>query len=198
MLKVGLTGGMGSGKSTLLEFYRKENWLALDADRIVRDILVKDAEVLGAIRKRFGEGVVGTDGRISRPALAAVVFGDDQALEWLENLLHPRVRRVWVSALQSTAAPAGIVEVPLLFEKNLENYFDFTVSIYTSLELRLKRLSDSGIPPDSAKPRMARQMPSDQKARRADFVLLNDGSISFLQEQASRLRDLLSPKFQTT
>lgn len=195
MVKIGLTGGMGSGKSTLLRWFRDCGWFTLDADAIVRGLLEEDSEVIESIRVRFGPEVADRNEGVKRKALAAAVFGDDTALTWLEKLLHPRVRGVWLKAMQEVVCPVGVVEIPLLFEKNLENHFDLTVAIYTTRGVRLKRLDDSGVSPETAEPRMRRQLPSEVKAKRADFVIINDGSITFLQDQAAVLRSRVEREY---
>jgi dephospho-CoA kinase len=132
------------------------------------------------------------DGRVRRDRVAEKVFNDPAALAWLEDLLHPRLLTRWREVLAGSRDTAFIVEVPLLFEKGLENWFDFTVCVTTDSELQLRRLEQRGIPRDQARQRIAQQMPLARKCELADFVLLNDGSPQFLREQvdtlAARLR----------
>ena len=186
-LIVGLTGGMGCGKSTAAAFFAEHGFRRLDADQVVRDELLTDSAVMALIREKFGTGVADGHGRIRRDRLAAVVFADHQALAWLEDLLHPRLRARWQAVLAGARNEKFIVEVPLLFEKGLENWFDFTVCVATDSGLQLQRLEKRGLPPDLARQRLARQWPLARKCELSDFVLLNDGTPGFLREQVSLL-----------
>lgn len=191
-LIVGLTGGMGCGKSTAAALFAELGFRRLDADRTVHEVLLPSAEVVTALRERFGDGILGADGAVDRAKLGAVVFGDAEALAWLENLLHPRLRAHWDGIYAAAQDEKFIVEVPLLFEKQLQNRFDFTVCVTTSSDLQLRRLEQRGVSPEIARQRLAKQLPLARRCELADFVLLNDGTLSFLREQVSELARRLS------
>ena len=91
----------------------------------------------------------------------------------------------------ATQGTAFIVEVPLLFEKGLENWFDFTVCVATDSETQLRRLEQRGIPREQARKRLTQQLPLARKCELADHVLLNDGTPEFLREQVDALADRL-------
>jgi len=186
-LVLGLSGGMGCGKSTATRFFADCGFRTVDCDRIVRDELLPRAEIVAAVAARFGAAVVGADGRLDRAAVAARVFADDADRRWLEALLHPLVRASWRAALAGDLAARWVVEVPLLFEKGLENWFDSTICVATSSAQQLSRLQARGVPPDLAAARIAKQLPLPRKIAAADFVLLNDGSLDFLKEQVASL-----------
>jgi dephospho-CoA kinase len=190
-LIVGLTGGMGSGKSTVAELFAARGFRRLDADQVVRDELLPDPEVAAAIRTRLGDDVFGPDGRIRRDRVAEKVFADSAALAWLEDLLHPRLWARWQAVFAAAEGVAFIVEVPLLFEKGLENWFDSVVCVTTDSATQLRRLEQRGISPDLSRQRLVKQLPLAQKCELADFVLLNDGSPEFLREQVNALADRL-------
>ena len=186
-LVLGLSGGMGCGKSTATKLFAEFGFRTVDCDRIVRDELLPRADVVAAVAARFGREVVGADGRLERAAVATQVFGNDENRLWLEALLHPLVRESWRAALAGDLGARWVVEVPLLFEKGLENWFDSTVCVATSSPQQLSRLQARGVPPDLAAARIAKQLPLPRKIAAADFVLLNDGSIDFLREQVASL-----------
>jgi dephospho-CoA kinase len=190
-LIVGLTGGMGSGKSTVAELFAARGFRRLDADQVVRDELLPDPEVAAAIRARLGDDVFGPDGRIRRDRVAEKVFADSAALAWLEDLLHPRLLARWQAVFAAAEGVAFIVEVPLLFEKGLENWFDSVVCVTTDSATQLRRLEQRGISPDLSRQRLVKQLPLARKCELADFVLLNDGSPEFLREQVNALADRL-------
>jgi len=190
-LIVGLTGGMGCGKSTAAAFFAARGFIRVDADALAHDLLSNNAEVVEAIRDRFGEQVFTADGTVRRDRLGEIVFGDAAALAWLEELLHTRIYARWRETFAMGERQAFIVEVPLLFEKGLENWFDFTVCVTTESVLQSRRLEQKGIPLELAQQRLAKQLPLARKCELADHVLLNDGSPEFLREQVNALADRL-------
>lgn len=190
-LIVGLTGGMGSGKSTAAALFAERGFRRLDADQLIRDELLSDPEVVEAIRARLGGDVLGADGRVRRDKVAEKVFSDAAALAWLEDLLHPRLYARWRAIFAAASGTAFIVEVPLLFEKRLENWFDFTVCVTADSATQLRRLEQRGVPPELARQRLVKQLPLARKCELADHVLLNDGTPEFLREQVSALADRL-------
>jgi dephospho-CoA kinase len=190
-LMVGLTGGMGCGKSTAAARFAERGFRRLDADQIVRDELLPSPEVAQAIRAKLGPAMLAADGSVRRDQVAERVFNDPGALAWLEDLLHPRLLTRWREVIGAARDTAFIVEVPLLFEKGLENWFDFTVCVTTDSESQLRRLEQRGIPRDQARKRIAQQLPLARKCELADHVLLNDGTPEFLREQVDALADRL-------
>ncbi|HEY0945570.1 MAG TPA: dephospho-CoA kinase, partial [Opitutaceae bacterium] len=151
------------------------------------DELLHLPEVIAALRARFGDGVLQPDGAVDRPAVARVVFKDDAQRVWLEGLLHPRLFARWRELFAADPAANWVVEVPLLFEAGLENWFDFTVCVATCSALQLARLEERGIPRALAEQRISKQLPLARKIEQADFVLSNDGSVDFLRAQVARL-----------
>lgn len=186
-MKLGLTGGMGCGKSLVLAEFARLGVRTLDADSIVRQLLAEDMELLQQIRENFGDGVFGADGKLDRKALGAIVFADECKLKLLESLTHPKVRAAWTSALDSAPNDWWVVEIPLLFELRLENTFDFTICVETSFALQLSRLAKRGFSESEASARISRQMALSEKTLRADFVLSNYGSPSFVRSQVENL-----------
>ena len=186
-LIVGLTGGMGCGKSTAAAFFADRGFIRVDSDAMVHDILSNNKEVIETVRNKFGEDVFSSDGSVRRDRLAERVFGDVEALLWLEELLHQRVYAEWRKIFARKDGQAFIVEVPLLFDKGLENWFDFIICVTTESSLQLRRLEQKGIPLELAQQRLAKQLPLARKCELADHVLLNDGSPDFLREQVNVL-----------
>lgn len=190
-LLVGLTGGMGCGKSTAAALFAERGFRRLDADQMVRDELLPSPEVALAIRARLGPAMFTDSGEIRRDKIAEKVFADPDALAWLEDLLHPRLLARWQEIFAAAQGVAFIGEVPLLFEKGLENWFDLTVCVTTDSATQLRRLEQRGIPPELARQRLVKQLPLARKCELADHVLLNDGSPEFLREQVNALADRL-------
>lgn len=203
-MKVGITGGMGCGKSTVARALEQRGFRRLDSDRIVRDEVLAEPAVIAALRTRFGEAVLENDARagadagggsagprVNRPALAARVFADDAERQWLEDLIHPRVFAAWSVAFAGEPGVRWAVEVPLLFEKGLENWFDFTVCVACAPDQQLARLEQRGLPRPLAGQRISKQLPQARKIELSDFVLWNEGSPAFLEAQVDRLANAL-------
>jgi dephospho-CoA kinase len=188
---LGLTGGLGCGKSTAAGMFAAHGFQTMDSDAIVRDLLQRDADVRAAIRANFGDEILTAAGEVDRRQLARRVFADAAALRWLEGLLHPRVFAHWRTRFAAEPEKPWLVEVPLLIEKNLQNWFDFTIGVASHSAVLLARLEQRGLPPPLARQRISQQLPLAQKIESVDFVLLNDGSLEFLREQVARLVRLI-------
>ncbi|MGA2445190.1 MAG: dephospho-CoA kinase [Opitutaceae bacterium] len=189
---LGLTGGMGCGKTTAAGMLAAYGYVPLDSDAIIRTVLLTEKDVVAAIREHFGAEVLAASGAVDRGQVARRVFTDPAALGWLENLLHPRLYAYWRAAFAAGGTKSWVVEVPLLFEKSLQNWFDFTVCVASHPTVQLARLEQRGLPPPLARPRISMQLPLAQKIELVDFVLLNDGSTDFLREQVAQLVNSLS------
>lgn len=188
---VGITGGIGCGKTTATAAFERAGFRRIDSDALIRERILVLPKIVSAIREHFGADVLHTDGRINRAALAAKVFSDESELRWLEELTHPALFELWRSQFAAEPNADWVVEVPLLFEKQLENWFDFTVCVASSPAQQLARLEQRGLPRALAEQRISKQLPLAQKIELADFVLWNDGTPAFLEDQIGRLIDSL-------
>jgi dephospho-CoA kinase len=183
--RLAVTGGIGSGKSTALAFMRELGAATLSSDDVVHEVYT-DAEVQGALARRFGDAVV-RNGRVDREVLGRVVFGDLAALSWLEQFTHPRVRKVveaWTARQESAAEPPALlaVEVPLLFESGaMLDVFDFVMAVTAPESMRRRRLAAKLTPEQFAR-RVERQLSDAEKADRSDFVYENDGSRQHMKQ----------------
>ena len=214
MMIAGITGGVGCGKSTAARAFERRGFRRLDSDQIVRDEVLTDPAVIASVRTRYGDAVISQvesvpairgetsssdieDTQImrgiviNRAALAERVFADDAERIWLEELTHPRVFAAWRKAFAEEPTVRWIVEVPLLFEKGLENWFDFTVCVACAPAQQLARLEQRGLPRALAGQRISKQLPLARKIELSDFVLWNEGSPAFLESQVDRLAEAL-------
>lgn len=190
-MTLGITGGMGCGKTTAAACFEQCGLRRLDSDALVRDKILTSEPIIAALRARFGVGVVNGDGTVNRAGLASMVFLDDAELRWLEELTHPPLFSLWRAAFAAAPDDNWAVEVPLLFEKRLENWFDFTVCVASSPAQQLARLEQRGLSRALAEQRIFKQLPLAQKIELADFVLWNDGTPEFLKDQIGRLLESL-------
>lgn len=183
---------MGCGKSTVARLLEERGFRRLDADAVIRERVFTSPEVQAALRARYGEGVILADGTVDRALLAERVFGDDAEREWLEELTHPVLFRIWRAEFAAHPEARWAVETPLLFEKGLENWFDFTVCVACAPEQQLARLEQRGIPRVLAGRRISKQLPLTRKIELSDFVLWNEGSPEFLAAEVDRLMTALA------
>jgi len=184
---LGVTGGMGCGKSTVAALFARAGFQRMDSDALIREQVLTLPAIKDQLRQRYGAGVVGSDGDVDRALLAQRVFANESELRWLEELTHPPLFRIWRQAFAAAPGTAWVVEVPLLFEKNLENWFDFTVCVACSPAQQLARLEQRGLPHALAEQRISKQLPLTRKIELADFVLWNEGTAQFLQDQVDHL-----------
>jgi dephospho-CoA kinase len=190
---VGLTGGMGAGKSTALEALRRLGAEVLSTDAVVHELLATE-QVRDAVVDRFGPEVA-PDGVVDRAAVAARAFASDADREWLEGLLWPLVgerAKAWIGEVRAhTPAPrAAVIEVPLLFESGLSAGYDATIAVISDEALRRERAAGRAhVLPDE---RSSRQLPQEEKARRATFVVRNDGTREDLERELSAVLDKLA------
>ena len=184
---LGITGGMGCGKSAATSMFEKAGYCRIDSDALVRDRVLTAPDVIERISARFGAGVFQTGGSVNRTELGKRVFADDAERQWLEELTHPKLFALWREALARWPDGRWVIEVPLLFEKGLQNWFDFTVCVACAPAQQLARLEQRGLSHALAEQRISKQLPLARKIELADFVLWNDGSVSFLQDQVTEL-----------
>ena len=188
MKVVGLTGGIGAGKSTVSARLAARGAVVVDADAVVKELQAAGTPVFEAIVERFGPGVVGPDGELDRPALAALVFGDPEALADLNGLVHPAVG---AEILGRVAAHEGtdrvvVLDVPLLVESGRYRAAGVIV-VDVPPEVAVARLvRDRGMTEDEARARMARQATREERLARADLVIDNSGPPEALDEAVDR------------
>lgn len=191
MIKLGITGGLGCGKSTVARLLERFGFRRIDSDWVVREKVLSIPAVADAIFDRFGAGVRGGDGKVDRAALARRVFARPEDRKWLEELVHPGVFSVWRTEFELAPESDWVVEVPLLFETGLENWFDFTVCVALSRPRQYSRLEQRGLSRELAEQRIAAQLLLATKLELADFVIWNDGSSAFLDAQVGTLASLI-------
>lgn len=193
---LGVLGGIASGKSAVARLLAGEEGIVVSADELAHGALAHP-EVLAAIREAFGEGVLGPDGEVDRPALAREVFSDPERRALLESWIHPRVRASILTALEEAEArrrPRVVLDIPLLLENDpqhgLVSRCDHLIFVDAPAARRDQRaVLGRGWEPGEVARREALQLPLSEKRRRADAVIVNDGS---LEELAASVRQCLA------
>jgi dephospho-CoA kinase len=190
-LAVAITGGIGAGKSTVLAAFRAHGAATVSSDEIVHHLLATDEDVKHALVGRLGDRILGEDGLPDRARIAQVVFGDADALAWLEGLLHPLVSQEylrWREQLGRLEEPPAVcvTEVPLLYEVGAETRFDRVVVVTAPRQLREARRR---VPRDSRDDRL---LPDREKAKRADYHFDNTGTFEDLDRWVADLMEELT------
>ncbi|KAF0095111.1 MAG: dephospho-CoA kinase [Puniceicoccaceae bacterium 5H] len=188
-LRIGLTGGIGCGKSTVLEILQQLGARTAQADLLAREQF-DDPAMRQRLRERFGDGIFDAEGKVDRPSLGRIVFNSRERLAELEELLHPAVRAAW-QRICDEPQPLVVIEIPLLFEKDLHSSFDLTWCVAASTQTRHQRLQARGWNDEQIAQREANQWTVAQKMQKADVVIWNEGSLAHLQAQIKH--SLFSP-----
>jgi dephospho-CoA kinase len=188
-LTIGLTGGIAAGKSEALAAFERLGATTISSDAVAHELLEAEP-LLPRLVERWGEEIA-PGGHVDRDKIGAIVFTDPGELKWLETQIHPLVgERIgrWLAGLGEESGIA-VVEVPLLFESEMEAVFDTTVAVVAADEVRGERARARGHA--LVDEREARQLAQAEKASRAEHVVRNDGSIEELERELSALVEKL-------
>lgn len=193
---IGLTGGIASGKSTVSALLVSKGARLVDADVIAREVMLPGHEVLAAAVKQFGSEILSPDGTLNRGKLGDIVFQDPAALQVLNNLTHPAIRREIKERMNSMEEEdpkkLTIVDIPLLFESGLENMFHEILVVYVPREVQIARLMErNGLSLEQAEARLNAQMDIEAKRNKADYIIDNSGELAHTEQQVAVLWDRL-------
>jgi dephospho-CoA kinase len=192
---IGLTGGIGSGKSAVSALLAAKGAVVIDADAVTRELQQPGTEVFQAMVERFGAGIVAADGTLDRPAVAAIVFNDPQALQDLNAIVHPAVGAETTRRILEQAETDHLVvlDIPLLVEAAGKREVAGILVVDVDPEVALQRLvQHRGMSEEDARARMSRQATREERLARADLVIDNSGT----PEDLARLVDELWPQIQ--
>ena len=188
---LGLTGGIACGKSTIAETLRSLGAAIVDGDVISRGLTAPDGEALPGIRRLFGSGVFREDGTLNRGALGAIVFGDEKAMAEYNAMIRPMIMRKIDEAVEAARAAGSevcVMDMPLLYEVGLDRRCDRVWCAYVPEEVQVRRLLErDGLGREAALQRIRSQLPTEEKAARADVVIDTDRP---MEETAATVREL--------
>ena len=175
---VGLTGGIGSGKSTVARMFEQLGVPVYFADDEAKKLMVTSKRLKAGIMNRFGEQAYDKTG-LNTGYLARLVFNDPESLKALNEMVHPEVENHFKSWVSKQAAPYVMQENPLLFEKNRQEEFDSIIVVTAPTAMRIERVrARDGVTRAEVEARIKNQLDQDYKARRADYVIENDGDLA--------------------
>lgn len=188
MQLIGLTGGIGSGKSTVSSGLAQRGAVVVDADAIVKELQRSGTPVFEAMVERFGAHIIASDGELDRPAVAAIVFDDKQALADLGAIVHPPTQLEIFRQVEEQRETDNIVilDVPLLVESGWKDLAG-TIVVDLDPETAVERLvRHRGFDPADARRRIANQVSREERLAAASFVVDNTGSLEQLESEIDR------------
>jgi len=188
---IGITGGIASGKSTVTEFLRQQGYQVVDADQVVHELQEPGGRLYQALLSTFGTAILQEDGRLDRPKLGAMIFGNPDVLARSSQLQNEIIREELAGRRDLLAETEDIffMDLPLLFELEYDNWFDQIWLMDVTEEIQLSRLmARNALSREEAEKRIAAQLSLQEKRKRADVLIDNNAS---LEETRQQLRDAL-------
>lgn len=196
MLVIGLTGGIGSGKTVVAQLFANRGIPVIDADLIARQLTEPHQAAFIAIVKHFADiNLLKEDGTLNRATLRSIIFKENNERVWLEQLLHPLIRKEMHRQVMQIAAPVPycIVVIPLLFESDPHSFIDRILVVDTPEETQINRVSARDkIPKADILTILQAQTTREQRLSQAHDIIINDGQIADLEPQIEGLHQLYS------
>ncbi len=187
---IGITGIPGSGKSTFLSFFKKKGIPTFNSDEIVKEIYKKKS-ILKKIKKEFPQFF--KRDTFLKKDFPPFIFSKEENLKKLEEIIHPEVIKRLIRFKEKNKDKIAVAEVPLLFEKNLENFFDLTICISMDEGKALKNFSkEKKISIEEAKKRFSYQLDLKIKEKKANYVIKNNGTLLELEKKFEEIFNHLS------
>lgn len=186
-LIVGLTGGIGSGKTTVTRLLAGLGAEIIDADVVSRELLEHGSPLLDAITAHFGQQLL-RGGELDRARLRDLVFRDPAARQWLEALLHPRIREAIAERVARSQRSWLVIAAPLLLESGGYDFIDCVVVVDVPEAMQVARtVARDSVPEEQVRAIMAAQLPRAERLKAAHYIIHNDGDMVDLREQVARL-----------
>ena len=195
ILRVGLTGGIASGKSTVASQLARAGCIVIDADAVVVQLYQPGAAGYLALLKRYGSGIVGTDGQIDRRRLADIAFASAESATELNALIHPLVAEEEERIIRATTSreidQVVVVEATLLLESGGRDRYDRVVVVDVPEPVQIERGVSRGMTRAEVERRIAHQMSRADRLKQADYVVTNRGDLNDLHRETAALFDTL-------
>ena len=173
MYKIGVTGGIGSGKSTVCELLRDRGVAVYDSDSRAKQLMAESEALREQLTATFGAECYNAEG-LNRAFLASKVFGNEEALQQLNSIVHPAVRADFQTWAEQQSSPYVVLESAILFEAGFETEVDATLAVMAPMPMRLERtMARDGVDKESVMRRMEHQLSDDELHRRASRTIVN-------------------------
>lgn len=178
-LQIGITGGIGSGKTLVTKIFACLGIPVYDADSHAKELMTTDGILISQIKKEFGDLSYLTDGTLNRKYLGEVVFNQQEKLDILNSLVHPRVRQDFAQWTDRySEKPYVIREAALLFETGVYRLLDRTIVVYAPEDVRIRRVMKRDNRPEAqVRAIIRKQLSEEEKKALADDIIYNDDSI---------------------
>ena len=187
MKRVALTGGIATGKSVVRAEFERLGVPTVDADLIAREAVAPGTPALTAILARFGSEILDEHHVLDRRKLGAIVFADEASRRDLERIVHPAVQaaiNTWLVAAERDGHRLAIAVIPLLYETGRERDFDLVITTACADDEQLRRvIARDGLTEAQARQRIAAQLSTEEKVRRANYAIWTDGAIESTKKQ---------------
>ena len=194
MIIVGITGGIGSGKSVVSKLLTVMGYPVYESDAEAKMIMQTDSQVINELQLAFGDNIF-IDGQLDKQHLAREVFAHPERLQELNNIVHPAVKkhfRLWV---QQQKVPIIFLETAILFESGFDSETDKAILVTAPLEVRTDRvLRRDRCTREQVMQRIAQQWSEEAKARKSDYIIVNDGVHSIIK-QAEKITTQLKQSY---
>lgn len=188
-MRIGITGTMSAGKSSVSKIIKDLGFIVYDTDQIVHDYYEKDAVLYDQIIDLLGKEILDEKLEIDRKKIAYKVFNDKSLLENLESLIFPQVRKDIETLSEDDALT--FFEVPLLFEAQYDDIFDFIIVVDAEEKTRIQRAMNKGLELEDIENRMKRQLSAEEKRNRADFIIENNHDMESLKEEVQEVLEII-------
>ena len=184
MKKIGITGGIGSGKTTVCKIFESLGIPVYYADDRAKSLMIENQELVDGIKNLLGDAAYFEDGSLNRQHIASIVFKDKKRLEQLNGLVHPAVAKDGILWQQSQSlVPYTLKEAALLIESGSYQALDYLITVWAPKEIRIQRvLKRDGTTREEVEARIDKQMAEFEKLKLAEFVIINDGEKSLVQQ----------------
>lgn len=188
-LVIGLTGGIASGKTTIANLFQQEFGIEIvDADIVAREVVEPGTDGLKAITNRFGEQILDDLGNLNRSKLRDVIFSQPEQKEWLNNLLHPMIRREMLKQLDDVQSAYALLVIPLMVENGLQSLADKVLVVDVDKETQLQRtVARDKVNQSQVEAILASQATREQRLAIADYVIKNNAINEKLLPQITEL-----------
>jgi dephospho-CoA kinase len=188
---IGLTGGIGSGKSTVSRFLADLGAVIIDADKIGHEAYLPDTGTWQKLVKTFGSGILADDNTVDRKKLGAIVFGDAAELKRLNAIIHPQITEIikkQIADYRRQGAGLVVVDAPVLFEANAKNLVgEVWVVVSKEANVIKRAIARTGLPEEQIRSRIRSQLSNEERIKRAQVVIHNDGTAEDLQKKVHQL-----------